>query len=41
MLRLKLQLAHGSQDMPDRDVVAGLKAVEDLMSRGATAVDFY
>ncbi|KAF5077558.1 Propanediol dehydratase large subunit [anaerobic digester metagenome] len=32
--------ARGSQDMPDRDVVADLKAVEDLMNRGATAVDF-
>jgi propanediol dehydratase large subunit len=26
--------------MPDRDVVADLKAVEDLLNRGATAVDF-
>lgn len=32
--------ARGSQDMPDRDVVADLKSVEDLMGRGATAVDF-
>jgi propanediol dehydratase large subunit len=32
--------AHGSEDMPDRDVVADLKAVEDLLGRGATAVDF-
>lgn len=32
--------AHGSQDMPDRDVVADLKAVDDLLGRGATAVDF-
>ena len=32
--------AHGSQDMPDRDVVADLKAVGELLDRGATAVDF-
>ena len=32
--------AHGSNDMPDRDVVAYLKAVDDLLGRGATAVDF-
>jgi propanediol dehydratase large subunit len=32
--------ANGSQDMPDRDVVADLKAVDDLLGRGATAVDF-
>jgi propanediol dehydratase large subunit len=32
--------AHGSNDMPDRDVVADLKAVDDLLGRGATAVDF-
>ncbi|MEG0074562.1 MAG: propanediol/glycerol family dehydratase large subunit [Eubacterium sp.] len=32
--------ANGSQDMPDRDVVADLKAAEDLLNRGATAVDF-
>ena len=31
--------ANGSQDMPDRDVVADLKAAEDLVNR-ATAVDF-
>jgi len=32
--------AHGSQDMPARDVVADLKAADDLMASGATAVDF-
>ncbi len=32
--------ANGSQDMPERDVVADLKAVDDLLGRGATAVDF-
>ena len=32
--------AHGSQDMPDRDVVADLKAADELIARGATAVDF-
>lgn len=32
--------AHGSKDMPDRDVVADLKAADELLARGATAVDF-
>lgn len=32
--------ANGSKDMPDRDVVADLKAADDLLARGATAVDF-
>jgi len=32
--------ANGSQDMPDRDVVADLKAADELLKRGATAVDF-
>ena len=32
--------ANGSKDMPDRDVVADLKAADELLARGATAVDF-
>ena len=32
--------AHGSKDMPDRDVVADLKAIDDMMSRGVTGIDF-
>jgi propanediol dehydratase large subunit len=32
--------ANGSKDMPDRDVVADLKAAEELLARGVTAVDF-
>jgi propanediol dehydratase large subunit/glycerol dehydratase large subunit len=32
--------AHGSKDMPDRDVVADLKAISDMMSRGVTGIDF-
>ncbi|MGL4607697.1 MAG: propanediol/glycerol family dehydratase large subunit [Eubacteriaceae bacterium] len=32
--------AHGSKDMPDRDVVADLKAAEDMVARGVTGVDF-
>ncbi len=32
--------ANGSQDMPDRDVVEDLKAADELLKRGATAVDF-
>lgn len=32
--------AHGSKDMPERDVVADLKAIEDMMGRGVTGVDF-
>ena len=31
--------AHGSNDMPDRDVVADLKATADMMARGVTGVD--
>ena len=31
--------AHGSQDMPERDVVADLKAIEEMMGRGTTGVD--
>jgi propanediol dehydratase large subunit/glycerol dehydratase large subunit len=31
--------AHGSADMPDRDVVADLKAAGDMMARGITGVD--
>ncbi len=31
--------AHGSKDMPDRDVVADLKAAADMMARGTTGVD--
>lgn len=31
--------AHGSKDMPDRNVVEDLKAAEDLMARGITGVD--
>jgi propanediol dehydratase large subunit/glycerol dehydratase large subunit len=32
--------AHGSQDMPERDVVADLKAAEEMMKRGVTGIDF-
>lgn len=32
--------ANGSQDMPDRDVNADLKAIEEMMARGVTGVDF-
>ncbi|KNZ41363.1 propanediol/glycerol family dehydratase large subunit [Acetobacterium bakii] len=32
--------ANGSKDMPDRDVVADLKAAEDMVARGVTGVDF-
>jgi propanediol dehydratase large subunit/glycerol dehydratase large subunit len=32
--------AHGSKDMPDRDVVADLKAISEMMSRGTTGIDF-
>lgn len=32
--------AHGSKDMPERDVVADLKAIEEMMARGVTGVDF-
>jgi len=31
--------AHGSKDMPDRDVVRDLKAAQELMERGITGVD--
>ena len=31
--------AHGSKDMPDRDVVADLKAATEMMERGITGVD--
>jgi propanediol dehydratase large subunit/glycerol dehydratase large subunit len=31
--------AHGSKDMPDRDVVADLKAASDMMARGITGLD--
>ena len=32
--------ARGSQDMPDRDVVADLKAATDMLDRGGTGIDF-
>jgi propanediol dehydratase large subunit len=32
--------AHGSKDMPDRDVVADLKAAEEMMKKGITGIDF-
>jgi propanediol dehydratase large subunit len=32
--------AHGSQDMPDRNVNEDLKAIEDMMARKVTGVDF-
>ena len=32
--------ARGSQDMPDRDVVADLKAATDMLNRGVTGIDF-
>jgi propanediol dehydratase large subunit/glycerol dehydratase large subunit len=31
--------AHGSKDMPDRDVVADLKAAGEMMARGVTGID--
>jgi len=31
--------ANGSQDMPERDVVADLKAAADMMARGTTGLD--
>jgi propanediol dehydratase large subunit/glycerol dehydratase large subunit len=31
--------AHGSKDMPERDVVADLKAASDMMARGITGLD--
>jgi propanediol dehydratase large subunit len=31
--------AHGSKDMPERDVVADLKAAADMMERGTTGLD--
>lgn len=32
--------AHGSKDMPERDVVADLKAADEMMERGVTGIDF-
>ena len=32
--------ARGSQDMPDRDVVADLKAATEMLERGVTGLDF-
>ncbi len=32
--------ANGSQDMPDRDVAADLKAADEMLARGVTAIDF-
>ena len=32
--------ARGSQDMPDRDVVADLKAAQDMLKRGITGIDW-
>lgn len=32
--------ANGSKDMPDRDVAADLKAADEMLARGVTAVDF-
>jgi propanediol dehydratase large subunit len=32
--------ARGSQDMPDRDVVADLKAATEMLERGITGIDF-
>lgn len=31
--------AHGSKDMPDRDVVADLKSATDMMEKGITGID--
>ncbi len=31
--------AHGSKDMPDRNVVEDLKAAEEMMKRGITGLD--
>ena len=31
--------AHGSNDMPERDVVADLKAISEMMGRGTTGID--
>ncbi|WP_434798606.1 propanediol/glycerol family dehydratase large subunit [Terrisporobacter vanillatitrophus] len=31
--------AHGSKDMPDRNVVEDLKAAEDMMARGTTGIE--
>jgi propanediol dehydratase large subunit len=31
--------AHGSKDMPERDVVADLKAISEMMARGTTGID--
>ncbi|WP_206460700.1 propanediol/glycerol family dehydratase large subunit [Anaerovorax sp. IOR16] len=32
--------AHGSQDMPDRDQAADIKAIEEMMAKKITGVDF-
>ena len=32
--------ARGSQDIPDRDVVADLKAAVDMLDRSVTGIDF-
>lgn len=32
--------ANGSKDMPDRDVAADLKAADEMLARGVTAIDF-
>lgn len=32
--------AHGSKDMPDRDQVADIKAIEEMMAKKVTGVDF-
>jgi propanediol dehydratase large subunit len=31
--------AHGSKDMPDRDILADLAAIDDMMNRGITGLD--
>jgi propanediol dehydratase large subunit/glycerol dehydratase large subunit len=31
--------AHGSKDMPERDMVADIKAISEMMSRGTTGID--
>lgn len=31
--------AHGSHDMPDRDIVADLAAIDDMMNQGITGLD--
>lgn len=32
-------IAHGSKDMPDRDIVADLAAIDDMMNKGITGLD--